>query len=75
MLIILRNIVLADDINGRHWLEEIGMIQYAETFLLNLSRDGQIINRSKLSQIRLRDLPMMGITNYYHQKILMDHIR
>ena len=50
------------------------MSQYSQAFLLNLSADGKILIRKRLQQIRLQDLPKMNITNFLHQKILMDHI-
>lgn len=66
---------LADDIDCMQWLSEIDMKQYAETFLLNLSVDGRVIRRKRLAQLRQHDLCNMNITNYMHQKRLMDHIR
>eukprot|EP01035_Chromulina_nebulosa_P031320 gene31320-41741_t len=65
---------LHDDIECVSWLEEINMAQYSNAFLLNLSADGKILIRKRLQQIRLQDLPKMNITNFLHQKILMDHI-
>lgn len=50
------------------------MAQYSHAFLLNLSADGKILIRKRLQQIRLQDLPKMNITNFLHQKILMEHI-
>lgn len=50
------------------------MGQYAPAFLLNLSIDGKILLRKKLKQIRQQDLSKMNITNFLHQKILMEHI-
>ena len=64
-----------DDIDGYLWLEEIDMEQYAETFLTNLSLDGRIILRKRLSNIRQQDLAKMNITNFQHQKEIMQHIK
>ena len=50
------------------------MAQYSEAFILNLSLDGRVLIRKRLQQIRLQDLSKMNITNFLHQKILMDHI-
>lgn len=64
-----------DDIDCVNWLAEIGMTQYAETFLVNLSPDGKILSRKRLGQIRQNDLPKMNIVSFVHQKLLMEHIR
>lgn len=63
-----------DDIDAQQWLEEIGLEQYTETLLANLSYDGKIILRRRLRLIRRQDLSMMGIQRLDHQKLLMDHI-
>ena len=59
------------------WLEEIGMVQYAKTFLANFPYNGveNYISFKKLSQLRLQDFPRMNITNYEHQRALFDHIK
>ena len=64
-----------DDIHCLNWLEEIGLPQYEETFSTNLSVGGDLLSRKRLSQIRLQDFPRMNITNYEHQKRLLEHIR
>lgn len=64
-----------DDIDCAAFLAEIGMSQYAETFLVNMSIDSKILKRSRLSQVRQKDLSKMGITNFVHQKVLMEHIQ
>ena len=64
-----------DDIDCRSWLTEINLVQYTETFLINLSMDNKHIRRKRLNQLRQQDLSAMNITNFSHQKRLMDHIR
>lgn len=64
-----------DDILCQAWLEEVGLPQYEDTFSTNLSVGGGLLSRRRLGQIRLQDLPRMNITNYDHQKILINHIR
>lgn len=63
-----------DDIDANEWLTEIGLAQYANTFITNLSVGGELLSRKRLSQIRIKDFPNMNITNYDHQKILKEHI-
>mmetsp|Transcript_24506 Transcript_24506/g.40856 ORF Transcript_24506/g.40856 Transcript_24506/m.40856 type:complete len:472 (+) Transcript_24506:62-1477(+) len=65
----------ADDIDCRQWLAEINLSQYAETFLVNLSADGRVVRRKRLNQLRQQDFSHMNITNYSHQKRLMEHVR
>jgi hypothetical protein len=65
----------AEDIDCAEWLAEVDMAQYAETFLTNLSRDGKIILRRRLVNIRQQDLSKMNITDFEHQKIIMAHIK
>lgn len=67
--------VLSDDIECEDWLDEIGLSQYAETFITNFSLSGSTLNRKRLARLRLQDFPQMNICNFEHQKILMDHIR
>lgn len=64
-----------EDIDCEAWLAEIDMRQYTETFLTNLSNDGRVIIRKRLLQIRQQDLAKMNITNFLHQKIIMEHIK
>jgi hypothetical protein len=64
-----------DDIDCIAWLHEINLSQYAETFLVNLSVDGRVIRRKRLNQLRQQDLCSMNITNFSHQKRLMEHVR
>jgi hypothetical protein len=67
---------LQDDIECVSWLDEVGMTQYAETFLVNFTVGGRgFLSRKRLSMLRLQDFPMMNITNYEHQKLLLQHIR
>ena len=63
-----------NDIECIPWLNEINMGQYSTTFLVNLSGDGRILSRSRLNQMRQKDLASMNITNFQHQKLIMDHI-
>lgn len=65
----------SDDIDCAEWLTEVDMAQYAETFLTNLSRDGRIILRRRLVNIRQQDLAKMNITDFDHQKVIMSHIK
>lgn len=65
----------SDDIDCFEWLSEIDMSQYTETFLTNLSSDGKIILRRRLLNIRQQDLSKMNITDFNHQKIIMNHIK
>ena len=64
-----------DDIECKDWLHEIDMMQYEEVFLVNFSLGGKLLSRKRLGQVRQQDLSKMNITNFEHQKILMDHIR
>lgn len=67
---------LQDDIECVSWLDEVGMTQYAETFLVNFTVGGRgFLSRKRLAMLRLQDFPMLNITNYEHQKILLQHIR
>jgi len=65
----------SDDIDCKTWLTEVNLAQYTETFLVNLSNDHKHIRRKRLSQLRQQDLSSMNITNFSHQKRLMEHIR
>jgi hypothetical protein len=69
------NFAFTEDIDCEEWLAEIGLERYSATFLTNLSNDGKIILRRRLSVIRLQDLPQMNITDFEHQKAIMAHIR
>mmetsp|Transcript_1873 Transcript_1873/g.1953 ORF Transcript_1873/g.1953 Transcript_1873/m.1953 type:complete len:623 (+) Transcript_1873:231-2099(+) len=59
------------------WLEEIGISQYAPSLLANFSLNGNpnVLSIKKLSQLRQQDLPRLNITNFEHQRILIDHIK
>jgi hypothetical protein len=39
------------------------------------SNNAGILSRYRLSKIRLQDFPKMNITNYDHQKVLIEHLR
>jgi hypothetical protein len=65
---------LTEDIHCVAWLTEIGMEQYVEAFITNLSTDGIIVLRRRLVLIRQQDLPKMNIVDFDHQKYLMQHI-
>jgi len=67
--------LLVDDIDCVAWLLEVDLEQYTETFLVNFTRGGRYLSRKRLGQVRLQDFPHMNITNFDHQKILMQHIR
>lgn len=69
------NFEFSDDIDCKSWLTEINLAQYTETFLVNLSNDHKHIRRKRLTQLRQQDLSSMNITNYSHQKRLMEHVR
>jgi hypothetical protein len=67
---------LMDDIDPQEWLNEIDLIQYAETFKTNLTIGGSVyLSRKKLGQIKMHHLSNMNITNFDHQKIIIDHIQ
>mmetsp|Transcript_17068 Transcript_17068/g.32139 ORF Transcript_17068/g.32139 Transcript_17068/m.32139 type:complete len:489 (+) Transcript_17068:121-1587(+) len=66
--------VLLDDIHCLHWLEEIGMEQYYDTFRTNFTSGGDYLSRKRLAQVQIRHFPSMNITNFDHQKILFKHI-
>jgi hypothetical protein len=66
--------VLMDDIHCLHWLEEVGMEQYHETFQTNFVSMGDFLSRKRLAQVQIRHFPSMNITNFDHQKILFKHI-
>lgn len=66
--------ITTDDIDTFQWLSEVSLSQYTETFLVNLSKDGKNLARKRLCQVRQQDLSKMGIINYVHQKLLMEHI-
>lgn len=64
------------DIEADNWLSEIGMSQYLEVMLINFSESGsRLLNRKRLAQVRIDSLPKMGITQYHHQKLILEHIR
>jgi hypothetical protein len=65
----------SDDIDCKAWLTEINLAQYTETFLVNLSADQTHIRRKRLNQLRQQDLSAMNITNFAHQKRIMEHVR
>lgn len=69
------NVEMTDDIDCREWLAEIGLEHYTNTFLTNLSSDGLIILRRRLSNIRQQDLSQMNITDFDDQKAIMAHIK
>jgi hypothetical protein len=69
------NRILPDDVLYDEWLSEIGMEQYSETFASNFTHGGKYLSRKRLSQVRLQDFPKMNITNYQHQKLLLQHIK
>ncbi len=66
-----------DDIICIEWLQEIGLPQYSTTFSVNFpSKEGlEFLSRRRLSSLRLQDLPKMNITNYEHQKIIIEHVK
>ena len=64
-----------DDIDCKSWLTEINLAQYTETFLVNLSVDNRHVRRKRLGQLRQQDFSAMNITNFAHQKRLMEHVR
>ena len=66
---------LQDDIDCQAWLAEVNLPEYTETFLLNFSIDGRVIRRQKLNLLKQHDLCKMNITDFEHQKILMEHVR
>lgn len=76
-LIIPSNTSFTDDIECDLWLKEIDLNQYTNSFLSNCTIPiGSIyLSRKRLSQIRQQDLSKMNITNFQHQKIIMEHIR
>lgn len=69
------NFEFSEDIDCREWLAEIGLHHYANTFLTNLSSDGTIILRRRLSNIRQQDLSQMNIMDFDDQKAIMAHIK
>ena len=68
--------VVVNDIDAENWLSEIAMSQYLEVFLVNFSdSNSRLLNRKRLAQVRMDYLPKMGITQYSHQRLIMEHIR
>ena len=65
----------SNDIDAVDWLSEIDMSMYLEVFLRNFSlNETKFMDRKRLQQIRMCDLPKMGISIYDHQLVIMDHI-
>jgi hypothetical protein len=65
-----------DDIDCKSWLEEIGLSQYSETFYANFTSGGTgFLSRKRLAQVRLQHFPHMNITDFEHQKVLLQHIK
>ena len=68
--------LVSADIDAVDWLSEVGMSQYLEVFLANFTTAGsRVLSRHRLSLVRLEHMPKMGITQFPHQKILLEHIR
>ena len=66
---------LIDDIDAVEWLNEIDLVQYADTFRTNVTINGNIyLSRKKLALIKIHHLSSMNISNFAHQKIIMEHI-
>ena len=64
-----------DDIDPTEWLEEVDLVQYADTFRANVTIGGSMyLSRKKLGQIKIHHLSSMNISNFAHQKIIMEHI-
>ena len=64
------------DIDVHELLSEVDLDMYAEVFLVNFGvNDTKYLNRKRLKELRLKDFATMGISQYEHQKILLDHIQ
>jgi hypothetical protein len=64
------------DIDAEEFLREIDLLMYKDVLLTNFAIHGtNYLNRKRLSTIRMQDLPKMGITQYDHQRHLLDHIQ
>eukprot|EP01041_Mallomonas_annulata_P003161 gene3161-6238_t len=59
------------------WLDQMGLTQYSQTMQANFSHNGEknILSIKKLAALRLQDLPRLNITNYDHQRVLMEQIK
>jgi len=64
-----------NDIEAGDWLAEVGMGQYLDVFVTNFGNNGtSLLDRRRLSQVRMKDLATMGISRYDHEKLIMQHI-
>ena len=64
-----------NDTDVHDWLAEIDLSMYADVFIENFAVYGtNFLNRKHLAKLRMQDLPKMGITNYSHEKLIMEHI-
>ena len=71
-----KEVPYVDDIDCVSWLEEVDLVQYAQVFMVNFTIGGTgFLSRKRLSQVRQQDFAYMNITNFEHQKVLMQHIR
>jgi len=67
---------ISNDIEVENWLSEVGLSMYVDVFLTNFGEHGsRLLSRKRLGLVRITDLPKMGITQFHHQKTLMEHIR
>lgn len=61
-------------INCEEWLGGLGLSQYSNLFLANFSVDNQI-SLKKISRLEFKDLPRLNITDFDHQKLILESIR
>lgn len=64
-------------IDCRSWLNEMGLQQYEQVFLTNFSLNSsdKFLSIDKILKIRVADFPKLNITNYDHQRILLERIQ
>jgi hypothetical protein len=66
----------SNDIEAANWLKEVNMTMYVDVFEKNFGlNETKFMNRKRLKEVRLCDFPKMGICNYMHQKVLLEHIK
>ena len=68
----------AEFVDCESWLAEVNLLQYTASFKANFAfgdEDNKYLSLKKLSLLKMSDLPKMNITDFSHQKIIIDHIK
>jgi len=65
-----------DAVDCKTWLDEIGLGHYAPVFFKNFSEpDGKTLAKKKILNLRTEHLSSMNITNFEHQKAIIQHLK